>query len=116
MPLRFLADENFDRRVTSALIRQLPSVDVVRVQDVGLRGCDDPGVLEWAAGAGRVLLTHDRKTMPGFAMTRVAAGEPMPGVFLVSTAGSLHEVIDALLVYDGASQPEEYEGMIVAIP
>ena len=51
---------------------------------IGLSAAADPAILERAAFEGRVLLTHDRQTIPGFAYARVDAGEPMPGVFLVS--------------------------------
>jgi hypothetical protein len=47
--LRFLADENFDGRIVAGLLRQAPTLDLVRVQDVGLSGVDDPTVLEWAS-------------------------------------------------------------------
>lgn len=114
MPLRFLADENFDGRVNAALV--VRGVDVVRAQDVGLSGADDPSLLSWAAVEGRVVLTHDRKTMPDFAFDRVAAGEAMPGVIVVSTTGSIQVVVDTLLLFDGASLPGEYEGQIVNIP
>jgi hypothetical protein len=53
------------------------------VQDVGLRTADDHDVLAWAAAEGRILVTHDRETMVGFAYQRVEAGLPMPGVFVV---------------------------------
>jgi hypothetical protein len=46
---------------------------LVRVQDVGLSGTDDPRVLEWAAGHERILLTHDVATITAFAYERVAA-------------------------------------------
>ena len=45
----------------------MADVDIVRVQDVGLAGSPDPAILAWAASEGRVLLTHDRETVPGFA-------------------------------------------------
>ena len=54
----------------------------------------DPMVLEWAAARGLVLLTHDRKTIPPFAYARVAAGLPMPGVFLVSDDMPIGQAID----------------------
>jgi predicted nuclease of predicted toxin-antitoxin system len=38
-------------------------LDLVRVQEVGLRTADDPDILEWAAAQGRVLVTRDRDTM-----------------------------------------------------
>jgi hypothetical protein len=58
-------------------------VDVVRVQDAGLSAKDDPAVLDWAAQAGRIVLTHDVATMTRHAYDRVREGKPMPGVFEV---------------------------------
>ena len=43
--LKLLADENFNNDVVRALLRRDPSLEVVRVQDVGLSGADDPAVL-----------------------------------------------------------------------
>lgn len=36
-----------------------PNLDLLRVQDVGLREVDNPTILAWAASNGRILLTHD---------------------------------------------------------
>ena len=60
---RFLADENFNNQIVRGILRQAPSIDIVRVQDVGLSGVDDPTVLAWAAETGRIVLTHDVATM-----------------------------------------------------
>ena len=81
--LRLLGDENFDGTIVRGLLRRLPDIDLVRVQDVGLSHTDDPAILAWAAAEGRILLTHDRRTIPGFAFDRVRRNEPMPGVFVV---------------------------------
>src|SRR5437660_776260 len=74
-----ITDEDLDGNITRGLRRRAPDIDLVRVQDVGLSGADDPVVLEWAAQAGRVLLTQDVSTMSGHAYARVMAGLPMPG-------------------------------------
>lgn len=58
MMLRFVADENFNGAVVRGLLRRVPSVDIVRVQDVGLSGAEDPAILDWAGREGRVLLTQ----------------------------------------------------------
>ena len=58
------------------------------MQDVGLMQLPDPDILAWAGAAGRILLTHDRNTMTGFAATRVKAGQPMPGLFVVDRQAS----------------------------
>lgn len=45
MTVRFVADENFNRRIVTGLLRRIEDLDLVRVQDVGLAGGDDPTVL-----------------------------------------------------------------------
>jgi hypothetical protein len=47
MALRFLIDEDFDNDILRGVLRRRPTVDIVRVQDVGLSGAADPAVLEW---------------------------------------------------------------------
>jgi hypothetical protein len=49
--LRWLADENFNNDILRALFRRNPTLDRVRVQDVGLSGVDDPTLLAWATEA-----------------------------------------------------------------
>ena len=83
--LKLLADENFDNTIVRGLLRRRASTDIVRVQDVGLSGEDDPTILSWAAEEDRILLTHDVATITRFAYERVAQGLPMPGVIEVST-------------------------------
>jgi predicted nuclease of predicted toxin-antitoxin system len=65
--LKFPADENFDNTIVRGLFRRNLKLDIVRVQDVGLSGKDDPSVLEWAAQEGRILLIHDVATITRYA-------------------------------------------------
>ena len=65
--LLLAADENFNNDIVRGLVRRKPDLNIVRIQDVGLSGADDPTVLEWAAREERVLLTHDVSTLPLFA-------------------------------------------------
>jgi predicted nuclease of predicted toxin-antitoxin system len=58
----FLADENFNNQIVRGVLRQSPDIDIVRVQDVGLSGADDPDILAWAAQERRIVLTHDVAT------------------------------------------------------
>jgi predicted nuclease of predicted toxin-antitoxin system len=62
--MKFLADENFDNRIVRGLLRRQPDLDIICVQDLEIAGADDPTVLAWAAQAGRILLTHDERTIP----------------------------------------------------
>jgi hypothetical protein len=38
---KLLTDEDFDNRILRGLLRRLPELDIVRVQDVGLGGEHD---------------------------------------------------------------------------
>jgi hypothetical protein len=43
--LKLLADENLDNTIFRGLLRRRPNLDLVRIQDIGLSGVDDPTVL-----------------------------------------------------------------------
>lgn len=81
--MRFLTDEDFRHDVLRGVLRLLPQLELVTAQQVSLTNVDDTILLSWAAQDNRVLLTHDRNTMNGFALDRVRAGLPMPGVVSV---------------------------------
>lgn len=87
------ADENFNSDIVRGLLRRKADIDIVRLQDVGLSGADDAAILEWAAQQGRVLVTHDVSTLTKYAYARISAGQPMPGVFEVSSRVSIREYI-----------------------
>ena len=114
--LRFAVDENFNLHIVSGVLRRLPTADMVRVQDVGLEGVDDPTVLEWAAREGRVLLTHDINTLTAFAYERVAQGLPMPGVFEVSLKVPISAAIEDILLLAECSVEGEWEGQVNYLP
>ncbi len=56
--LRLLADENFNGDIVRGLLLRQADLDLVRVQDVGLAGAEDPQLLAWAAENDRILLTR----------------------------------------------------------
>jgi len=111
--LRLLSDENFNGEIVRGLVRAQPDLDVVRVQDIGLLGAVDPRILTRAAENNRVLLTHDRATIPAFAYDRVRAGEPMPGVFVVDDRTAVGQAIDDLLLFALCSEEGEWEGQVL---
>ena len=96
--LKLLADENFDNTIVRGLLRRNPNIDIVRVQDVGLLGEDDPTILAWAAQENRVLLTHDVATITNYAYKRITQGQPMPGVIEVITDTRIGQVIEDILL------------------
>ena len=90
----FGADENLNLLIIRGFRRRKSDLDIILIQDVGLRTEDDPIILAWAAEAGRVLLTHDIRTMPGFAAQRIAAGQKMSVLVVVPDQMPIGPAID----------------------
>jgi predicted nuclease of predicted toxin-antitoxin system len=101
--VRLLTDENFHGDAVKGLLSRRPELNLVRVQDVGLAQTIDSLILAWAAANDRILLTHDKATVPGFAYERIVLGEPMPGVF-VADHMTVREIIEEVLLIDTASE------------
>jgi hypothetical protein len=114
--LQLAADENFNNNIVRGVLRRKPDTDIVRVQDVGLSGADDPRILNWAAQEGRVLLTHDVSTITKFAYERIEAGQAMPGVFEVSRTAPIGPVIDDLVLLIESSLEGEWDGQVIYLP
>ncbi|MDQ6694271.1 MAG: DUF5615 family PIN-like protein [Chloroflexota bacterium] len=114
--LRLAADENFNNDIVRALRRRKPELDIVRIQDAGLSGVDDPTVLAWSASENRVLLTHDVSTMSDFAYGRVSKGEPMPGVFAVGRVVQIGQAVEDILLLVECSFQGEWEGQVNYLP
>jgi hypothetical protein len=114
--LKLVSDENFDGDILRGSYRRRPDLDVVRVQDIGLSATPDPDGLAWAAVDDRIVLTHDRDPMPNFAYDRVRAGQPMPGVFLVSDQMPVGQAIDEILLAVECLTPEECKDFVRFFP
>jgi predicted nuclease of predicted toxin-antitoxin system len=114
--LRLLTDEDVHGDITSGLVRRQPTLDVLRVQDVGLRQAPDTAILEWAAQHGRVVVSVDKKTLTVAAWDRVAAGEPMPGVIILRTVLSIGQAIRELEVVALAGNADDLLSQVIYLP
>ena len=113
---RFLADENFNIDIVRGLRRQIPSLDVIRVQELGMTGWDDPDIPEWAVSNNRVVLTHDVGDMTKYAYDRIRAQVPMPGVVEVPDRLPAGRAIDDLIYLIECSFDHEWEGQVRFLP
>lgn len=111
-----LLDECLDGRLVDALLRRLPYLDILTAYDAELDGADDPAILEWAASEGRILVTVDRKTMPGFVADRLRRGLGTPGVFLIRTGLSIPRVAEELEIILACCEPAEWVDRVTYIP
>jgi Domain of unknown function (DUF5615) len=111
-----LSDEDFNNAIVRGVLRTRSDIDIVRVQDVGLRTQDDRVVLAWAAEEGCILLTHDAKTMPAHAYERVLQTLPMPGVFVVQQEEAIGHIIEDIILLAEGSLEGEWEGKVNYLP
>jgi predicted nuclease of predicted toxin-antitoxin system len=114
--LRLLADENFNGDILRGLLLIQPDVDIIRAQDVQLAGEDDRGILAWAARNDRIVLTHDRSTMPDFAYERLDRGEEMVGIFVLNGRFPVKQAIQQLLLMVQCSEHSEWNGRVIYLP
>lgn len=64
MRIRFQADADLDEDIVTGLRRREPSRDFQTGSEARLEALHDREVLARAASQGRILVSHDRKTMP----------------------------------------------------
>jgi hypothetical protein len=114
--LKLAADEDFNNDILRGMLRELPSLDIVRVQDTDWMGAEDPDTLEWASSENRVMLSHDVNTMTDFAKQRVNAGLKMPVLVIAPRSLGMGRAVEELGLFAGASFEGEYEGQIVFLP
>lgn len=114
--LKLLSDENLNGDIIRGLFLRQPNLDLLRVQDVGLQELDDPAILEWAANNGRIVLTHDRATMPDFAYDRLLQEKQMSGLFVINDRMPIRQAIDDLLLLTDASAQQEWNGVVLYLP
>ncbi len=114
--LPLLADENLNGDIVRGLLRRQPELNLIRIQDIELAGANDPQVLAWAAEDGRIIMTHDRATLPHYAFHRVVSSERMPGVFVLNDRMPVAQAIEELLLIDACSEPSDWDDRVLYLP
>jgi hypothetical protein len=115
MKIRFQADADFNQNVVRALRRRQPMIDFHTADDAGLRGLDDPEVLAIAAREGRILVSHDRHTMPQH-FADLLMTQHSPSVFILSQVLPISQAVEELLMMWEASEAEEWIDTIQSLP
>ncbi|MEL6468604.1 MAG: DUF5615 family PIN-like protein [Cyanobacteria bacterium J06623_4] len=111
----FQADADLNQIIVKACRRVEPNIDFQTAAEGRLIGISDPEVLSVAAKLGRVLVTHDRKTMPRHFADRIMK-TPSAGVIVVPQSMAVRAVVDDLVLIWMASEAEEWINRIRALP
>ena len=115
MKPRFLADADFNQKIVRGLLRREPTIDFQTASQGDVIGRPDPEVLAIAAGENRILISHDRGTMPAH-FTRFTATQSSPGLILVAQGIDIGTAIEDLLLIWAASTLEEWRDKIGFVP
>lgn len=115
MSVRFQADADFSQKILAGVLRREPAVDFRTAADAGLSGRNDREVLTIAASAGRVLVTHDVKTMPRHFADFIASATS-PGVVVIPQSMPIGVAVENLLLIWSATEPEEWVNRLYIVP
>lgn len=115
MKVRFQADADLNEDIVTGMLRREPAVDFQTAATAGLRLLSDFDVLTLAAREGRMLVSHDRRTMPR-TFAEFVRKNVSPGLLIVSQKTDLLTAIDGLLLVWSASQAEEWANLVCTIP
>ncbi|GAC1447414.1 MAG: hypothetical protein PVSMB4_02790 [Ktedonobacterales bacterium] len=118
-PPRFLADEDFNHAVVSGLRRARPAIDILTAPEAGTLHMPDPEVLIWAAAHDRILLSHDKRTMPDHFyrfLAQLGSGEHSPGVLLVPQKLAIGDTIAAVAEVWELSAHGEWRDILTRLP
>lgn len=115
MRIRFLADSDLNHDIVKAIMRREPSVDFLSAFQAGLQGLADHQVLAIAADDGRILVSHDNRTMPRHFADFISL-RPSSGLLIVSQKLAVAEVVEELLLIWSASEPDEWLNRLSWLP
>jgi len=113
--IRFQADADFNEDIVAGVLRRLPEIDFQTANEAELARLSDHEVLAKAAAEGRILITHDRKTVP-LHFARFIQIRSSPGVLVVSQKAEILRIIEDLILIWFASDAEEYTNSIRTLP
>lgn len=119
---RFLIDENLRGPLWDAIQRHNEHhsnlIGVARVGDEtapGL-GASDAELLVWCETVGRILVSGDKRTLPGHLRNHLAGGRRSPSVFLVRPGQSIRALVEFLALAASSSDAAEWRDTLTYIP
>lgn len=115
MRIRFQADADLNQTIVLATVRREPGIDFQSAVQADLEGIKDPEILAMAARSGRLLVTHDIKTMPGH-FAEFIQTETSPGVLLVPQHLPVAMAVEEIILLWCVTDPEEWVNRIARLP
>jgi hypothetical protein len=116
--VKYLIDENLLPSYQTQLLRRKPDLTVWEVGNPGTpsKGTVDPVILEWCEQHGFILVTNNRRSMPGHLAEHLDRGQHIPGIFVLRSKASFREILDDLVLIAEVDVLSEFFDRIVYIP
>jgi hypothetical protein len=115
--IRFQADNDLKRIIIDATLRREPSIDFQTAQAAGLDHLDDETVLRLASVQDRILVSHDKRTLPVWLEEFIARGGKSHGVLLVIPQHApVRDVAESLILIRADNRPEDWVNLVTKIP
>ena len=114
--IHFLADADLKGAIVRGCRRREPGIDFLSAHDANLTGISDRDVLALAARQGRILVSHDFKTISEHFGEFVEAHGSSPGLILVPQHLPIGEAVEDLLLIWSASEEDEWTNVIRTLP
>ena len=115
MKVRFQADADLNQIIVKATLRREPTIDFQTAQAAELSGLKDEKVLAIAARENRLLVTHDRRTIPHH-FAKFIMSQDSPGVVIVPQKLPVTNVVEDLILIWSATEAEEWRNRIRSLP
>lgn len=115
MTVRYQADADLNQAIVTGVLRREPAIDFQSALTARLEGVKDPEVLAIAAQQERILVSHDRRTMP-LEFAQFITNARSSGVIIVSRKLPIELAIEELLLIWAASSAAEWVNRIAKLP
>ena len=113
--VKFQADADLNQAIVTGAIRRQPTISFQTATEAGLEGLKDVEVLTVSARQQRILVTHDRRTMPT-EFAEFMVNNQSSGVLIVSRKTALETVIEELILIGAVTTAEEWINRIAKVP
>ena len=113
--VQFQADADLNQAIVTGVIRRQPDINFQTATEANLKGLQDSEVLALSAKQQRILVTHDRTTMPT-EFAEFMVNSQSSGVLIVSRKTAIEIVIKELILIWSVTTAEEWINRIAKIP
>jgi predicted nuclease of predicted toxin-antitoxin system len=111
----YQADADLNQAIVTGVLRREPTIDFQTAYAAQLEGVKDIEVLAIAAKQKRILVSHDRRTMP-LEFAQFITNNQSSGVLIVSRKVPIEIIIEELILIWEVSSAEEWINRIAKIP